>query len=71
MTLVEVSGGHVDGLADDAASLRRRYAIKPGRFEVLLTGKDGRVAMRSGQPIPAGTLQSTIDAMPMRRAGER
>jgi len=41
LTLVEVSGGHVTGLADTAASLRQRYAIKPGRFEVLLIGKDG------------------------------
>ena len=70
IALVEISGAHVTGLADDASALRRRYAIKPGRFQVLLIGKDGTVALRSAQPIPASTLQGTIDAMPMRKAGE-
>ncbi len=71
LALVELSGTRVTGLADPASALQRRYGITPGRFEVLLIGKDGTVALRSAQPIPAGRLQSTIDAMPMRRAGER
>lgn len=71
LALVELSGTQVTGLADPASALQRRYGITPGRFEVLLIGKDGTVALRSARPIPAGRLQSTIDAMPMRRAGER
>jgi hypothetical protein len=71
IALVELSGTQVTGLANPASALRRRYGIAPGRFEVLLIGKDGTVALRSARPIPAARLQSTIDAMPMRRAGER
>jgi hypothetical protein len=40
-------------------------------FQVLLIGKDGHVALRSAEPVAAATLQSRVDAMPMRRAGER
>ena len=71
VSLVEVSGDRVNGAADTAASLRDRYRLEPGAFEVLLIGKDGHVALRSNHPIEAGVLQGTIDAMPMRRAGER
>ncbi len=71
VSLVEVSGSRVLGASDEAASLRQRYHLPNGVFEVLLIGKDGNVALRSENPISADTLQDTIDAMPMRRAGER
>jgi hypothetical protein len=71
VSLVAVTGSRVEGASDTAASLRRRYRLKPTAFQVLLIGKDGHVALRSAQPIDAATLQSRIDAMPMRRAGER
>lgn len=70
ISLVEVSGARVTGAADDAAALRRRYDLKSDRFEVLLIGKDGQIALRSSQPVAADRLQGTIDAMPMRQAGE-
>ena len=71
LSLVEVTGSSVVGASDPAASLRRRYRLHTGAFQVLLIGKDGHVAFRSAQPINAATLQGRIDAMPMRRAGER
>ena len=51
----------------DAAALRHRLRVEAGRFTVLLVGKDGHVAVRAHEPIVAGTLFPTIDAMPMRR----
>lgn len=71
ISLVELTGAEVTGAADDAAALARRYRLKPDRFEVLLIGKDGHVAVRSRRPVTADRLQATIDAMPMHQAGER
>lgn len=71
VVLVEVSGSHVAGASDSAASLVRRYRLATGAFQVLLIGKDGHVALRATEPVEARTLQDTIDAMPMRKAGER
>ena len=71
VSLVEVEGSRVTGASDTAASLLRRYRLDPAAFHVLLIGKDGHVALRSPQPVSASLLQRTIDAMPMRRAGER
>jgi hypothetical protein len=71
VSLVEVSGSHTLGTSDDAASLRQRFRLSADAFEILLIGKDGHIALRSSDPISAETLQSTIDAMPMRKAGER
>ncbi|HEY0780730.1 MAG TPA: DUF4174 domain-containing protein [Gemmatirosa sp.] len=51
----------------DAAALRRRLRVEAGRFTAVLVGKDGHVAMRSHEPVVAGKLFPTIDAMPMRR----
>jgi hypothetical protein len=69
--LVEVNGHRVVGVSDSAAALRQRYQLKADRFEALLIGKDGRIALRAGKPLTAEILQSVIDAMPMRRAGQR
>lgn len=71
LSVVELVGDHVTGATDAAPTLRRRYGLVPGRFAVLLIGKDGHVAQRSDRPMAADTLEKTIDAMPMRRAGER
>ncbi len=71
VSVVEVAGSGVVGASDTSASLRRRYHLVPGAFQVLLIGKDGHVALRSARPVDAATLRDAIDAMPMRRAGER
>ena len=71
MSLIEIIGQQVSGVSDPADALRRHFALPADRFEVLLIGKDGHVALRSSHPIEAKTLQRAIDAMPMRRAGER
>ncbi len=52
--------------AEDAA-VRERFHVQAGQFTVLLIGKDGGEKLRSHQPISWKTLQSTIDAMPMRQ----
>lgn len=70
ISLVQIIGNKVDGASDNASSLRDHYGITSPDFRALLIGKDGHVAMREKQPISAETLQGTIDAMPMRRAGQ-
>ena len=69
--VVEVIGDRVAGARDAAAALRARLQLPHERFGVVLIGKDGHVALRSGEPVLAETLQGRIDAMPMRRAGQR
>ncbi|WP_353229259.1 DUF4174 domain-containing protein [Novosphingobium sp.] len=71
IAVVEIAGSAVSGAGDAAPALRRRYRLEPARFTVLLIGKDGQVAVRADRPIAADRLQRVIDAMPMRRAGER
>jgi len=71
LSLVELSGARVTGASDTASSLAKKFNLKPDRFQVLLIGKDGTVALRSSHPLSAQILQGTIDAMPMRRAGDR
>jgi hypothetical protein len=62
-----VAGDTVAGLSDTAAALRRRFAVAPNAFGVVLIGKDGHVALRRDAVTSAKTLASTIDAMPMRQ----
>ena len=70
LVTVTVTGDMVAGAADTAASLRRRF--RPGAgFTAILIGKDGGEKLRAAEPITAATLERTIDAMPMRRGGER
>ena len=71
LVLVEVTGDRVSGASDRADTLRRNYRLPAGRFEAVLIGKDGGVKRRSATPLTAADLKATIDAMPMRRAGER
>ena len=69
--VVEVIGDRVTGARDAAATLRARLHLPATRFGLVLIGKDGHVALRSAEPVPAEALQGRIDAMPMRRAGRR
>ncbi|PTQ63923.1 uncharacterized protein DUF4174 [Sphingomonas sp. PP-CE-3G-477] len=70
LTIVEVVGDTVRGASDPAAALRRKYRL-PTSFTAILVGKDGGEKLRSAKPFPAAALEATIDAMPMRKAGQR
>ncbi|TNC14167.1 DUF4174 domain-containing protein [Methylobacterium terricola] len=62
------------GEGREAAALRRRLGLPATGFRAVLVGKDGGAKLDAAEPIPAETLFSTIDAMPMRReeaAGRR
>ena len=70
LTVVEIIGDTVRGASDSALVLRRKYHL-PATFTAILIGKDGGEKLRSAEPFPAATLEATIDAMPMRKAGQR
>ncbi|MGU3389987.1 DUF4174 domain-containing protein [Sphingomonas sp. M1A8_2b] len=70
LTIVEIVGETVRGASDPAAALRRKYNL-PATFTAILIGKDGGEKLRSAKPFPAAALEATIDAMPMRKAGQR
>ena len=70
LILVEVVSDTVRGASDPAAALRRKYNL-PSTFTAILIGKDGGEKLRSAKPFPAAALEATIDAMPMRKAGQR
>ncbi|PTW45823.1 uncharacterized protein DUF4174 [Sphingomonas faeni] len=70
LTIVEIIGDTVRGASDPAAALRRKYRL-PASFTAILIGKDGGEKLRSAKPFPAAALEATIDAMPMRKAGQR
>ena len=69
--VVEVIGDRVTGARDTAVALRARLRMPITHFGLVLIGKDGHVALRSSEPVTAEALQGRIDAMPMRRAGQR
>ncbi|WP_354288263.1 DUF4174 domain-containing protein [Sphingomonas sp. UYEF23] len=71
VTVVEVTGDSVRGATDSAAALRTRWRLPKAAFGIVLVGKDGNAALRRAAPIDRATLVATIDAMPMRRAGQR
>ncbi len=71
LAIVSVIGERVDGTKDTAGALRKRFGVPAGRFVAILIGKDGGEKMRSATPIAADVLAETIDAMPMRRGGQR
>ena len=48
-------------------TLRHRFHIAPNDFAVLLLGKDGGEKLRSTTPLTIEKLNTTIDAMPMRK----
>ena len=70
LTIVEIVGDQVRGAGDTAPALRRKFRL-PARFTAILIGKDGGEKLRSAKPFPTAVLEQTIDAMPMRRAGQR
>ena len=51
----------------EADAARRRLHVSPGKFAVILLGKDGGEKLRSSQPLDMQKLITTIDAMPMRQ----
>ena len=53
--------------AGDAAAVRERFGVEPGRFVALLVGKDGTVKHRFDGPVGPGEIFALVDAMPMRR----
>jgi hypothetical protein len=71
VSIVEVIGNKVIGAGDHGPTLRRSRRLPMARFTVLLIGKDGNDAVRSHDPLSSRSLTDRIDAMPMRRAGER
>ena len=55
------------GSGSRSAAFGKRYHVKPGRFRVLLIGKDGHVAFSTLSPVASGEINARIDRMPMRR----
>jgi hypothetical protein len=47
--------------------IRESFSIRPGRFTVLLIGKDGGVKLRREGGVELGEIFSLIDTMPMRQ----
>ncbi|WP_343553923.1 DUF4174 domain-containing protein [Pantoea sp.] len=48
-----------------------RSQLKPEGFAVVLVGKDGGIKLRETTPLSSEVLLSTIDQMPMRKAGQK
>lgn len=71
VSVVELIGGSTIGADDPPAVLRQRFALPAKAFAVVLLGKDGHKAFRASGPATAQRLEDTIDAMPMRKAGQR
>lgn len=71
LAVVEVVGDKVAGASDPAVTLRGRYRLTTAGFTVVLIGKDGGTKLRETRPISAAILEEAIDAMPMRRGGNR
>lgn len=51
-----------------ALKLQQDFQVTPGRFALVLIGKDGSEKFRSTEPVTAVGLFAIIDAMPMRQA---
>jgi len=71
VTVVRIERNLVFGAREGAGELRRRYRLPATSFAVALIGKDGHVAIRSPTALTGAQLQAAIDAMPMRKAGQR
>lgn len=50
-----------------AATLRKQFDVSPGRFTVILVGKDGGVKLKRHTRIKLNDIFALIDAMPMRQ----
>lgn len=53
--------------ANDSEELLSRYAIAKEEFALIVLGRDGNEKMRSKSVVPASTIFSLIDSMPMRQ----
>lgn len=73
LLLVELLAGgksRLDGQTIDEVDLDAtcsRFHVDPLQFQVILVGKDGTEKYRDHRPLPADTLFSQIDSMPMRQ----
>jgi hypothetical protein len=65
LKLIRLVGREGDGV--DAQALRERLSMAPDRFELVLVGLDGTIALRRRQPLMLEELFARIDSMPMRR----
>jgi hypothetical protein len=52
---------------EDTQKLRRRFGVRPGRFTVILIGKDGGVKMLREDRVELQEIFDLIDSMPMRQ----
>jgi hypothetical protein len=50
-----------------ADALRRKFAIRPGQFCILLIGKDGEEKRRWESTVGLEVIFSVVDSMPMRQ----
>jgi len=71
VSVVRIEEDAVSGSSETARDLRDRYGLTSATFSLALVGKDGHVALRSQVPLTGAQLEATIDAMPMRKAGQR
>ena len=71
VSVVRIEGDTVSGSREAAAALRDRYSLPPTAFTVALIGKDGHVALRSPTSLTGAQIEGVIDAMPMRKSGQR
>ncbi len=71
VSVVRIERDSVSGSRESAAELRTRYHLPTRTFTVVLIGKDGHVALRSPTALSGLRLETAIDAMPMRKAGQR
>lgn len=60
--LAGASGGDFE-----ASAVRERLSMRPDRFELVLVGMDGTIALRRSEPVALEEVFARIDAMPMRR----
>jgi len=52
---------------DQALFLRKRLSVPPGRFTIVLIGKDGGEKIRQESSVDLKEIFAIIDAMPMRQ----
>ena len=52
---------------DQALFLRKRLSVPPGRFTIVLIGKDGGKKIRQESSVDLKEIFAIIDAMPMRQ----
>jgi len=71
VSVVRIVGDSVSGSRETATQLRTRYHFDAKTFAVALIGKDGHLALRSMTALSGVQFQTAIDAMPMRKAGQR